>query len=152
MKAPYKSNTTIVAWRQSFFSTSFGITFGTLKVDEKYFFVNFLGFKRYWFSDPNDTIHAYSPGVNTSEKVTNVSTLDKTHLKCNAADGWLMISFRQPILFSLVLDEQPEYKVFCQTNTMYYKKKQINLFWKPWHLFRNCLWKRSEFQGRNVDF
>ena len=93
--------------KTKFFSTSFGRTLGNLKIDEKYFFNSFLGFKRYWFSEPNKTIHAYSPGVNTSEKATNLSTLDKTHLNCDAVDGWLMFFFRQPILCSWVSDEQP---------------------------------------------
>ena len=48
------------------------------------------------------------------------------HLKCDVIDGSIQNGLRQPILFSFVLDIKPGYKVFCEPETIHYKKsKQI---------------------------
>ena len=92
----------------------FGVTFGTLRFDEKSFFHTLLGFEPYW---------DYKPGVYTSNKITlNLNTINKIHLKCDIIDGSIQDGVRQPILFSFVLDKPSGYKVFCQPETIHYKK------------------------------
>ena len=44
------------------------------------------------------------------------------HLKCDVIDGSVVDGIRQPILFSFVLDKLPGYKVFCEPETIHYKK------------------------------
>ena len=96
----------------------FGSTFETLRFDEKSFFHTLLGFTPYW---------DYKPGVYTSDKIIlNLNTINKIHLKCDIIDGCIQDGVRQPILFSFVLDKPSGYKVFCQPETIHYKK--INLF------------------------
>ena len=51
------------------------------------FFVTFLGFTTYWVYKPNNAIHADSPGLYTSDKILNLSTIDKIHLKFDVIDG-----------------------------------------------------------------
>ena len=58
--------------------TRFGGTIGTLKFHEKSFFNNLLGFTVYWDYKLTDTFHAESWGVYTSEKTTNLGTIDKS--------------------------------------------------------------------------
>ena len=94
--------------------TRFGDAFGTLRFDKKSFFHTLLGFSPYW---------DYKAGVYTSDKIIlNLNTINKIHLKCDIIDGSIQDGIRQPILFSFVLDKPSGYKVFCQPETIHYKK------------------------------
>ena len=90
------------------------IVLGTLRFDEKSFFNTLLGFTPYWDYKP--------PGVYTSEKILNLNTINKIHLNCDVIDGSVVDGIRQPILYSFVLDKPSGYKVFCQPETILYKK------------------------------
>ena len=43
-------------------------------------------------------------------------------MKCDVIVGSVVNGWRQPILYSFVLDKLPGYKVFCQPETVHYKK------------------------------
>ena len=89
-------------------------TFETLRFDKKSFFHTLLGFTPYW---------DYKPGVYTSNKIIlNLNTINKIHLKCDIIDGSIQDGIRQPILFSFVLDKPSGYKIFCEPETIHYKK------------------------------
>ena len=95
--------------------TRFGETFGTLRFDKKSFFHILLGFTPYWDYKPT--------GVYTSDKIIlNLNTINKIHLKCDIIDGSIQDGVRQPIIFSFVLDKPSGYKVFCEAETIHYKK------------------------------
>ena len=100
----------------------FGGTFGTLRFDEKLFFNTLLGFTPYWNYKPTNAIHADRPGGYTSEKILNLSTTDKNHLKCDVTDGSIVDGLRQPSLFSSILNKPSGYKVICEPETIHYKK------------------------------
>ena len=103
--------------------TRFGSTFGTLRFDKKSFFHTLLGFTPYWDYKPTNAIHADSLGVYTSDKINlNLYTKNKIHLKCDCIDGSIQDGLRQPILFNFVLDKPSGYKVFCEPETIHYKK------------------------------
>ena len=103
--------------------TRFGETFGTLRFDKKSFFHTLLGFTPYWDYKPTNDIHADAPGVYSSDKVIlNLKTINIIHLKCDCTDGSIQDGVRQPILFSFVLDKPSGYKVFCQPESIHYKK------------------------------
>ena len=103
--------------------TRFGETFGTLRFDKKSFFYTLLGFIPYWDYNPTNAIHADSPGVYSNDKVIlNLNIINKIHLKCDAIDGSIQDGIRQPTLFSFVLDKPAGYKVFCEPETIHYKK------------------------------
>ena len=94
--------------------TRFGRSFGTLRFDEKSFFYTLLGFTPYW---------DYKPGVYSSDKVIlNLNTINKIHLKCDCIDGSIQDGVRQAILYSFVLDKPAGYKIFCEPETIHYKK------------------------------
>ena len=104
--------------------TRFGSTFETLRFDEKSFFHTLLGFAPYWDYKPTNAFFADAPGVYTSDKIIlNLNTINKIHLKCDIIDGSVQDGVRQPILFSFVLDKPSGYKIFCQPETIHYKKK-----------------------------
>ena len=96
--------------------------FGTLRFNEKSFINTSLGFTPYWDYKPTNAIYADSPGVNTSDKLINLSTIDKIRIKCDVIDGSVVNGLRQPILFSFPLDKPAGYKAFCESETIHYKK------------------------------
>ena len=51
-------------------------------------------------------------------------------MKCDCIDGIIQDGVRQPILFSFVLDKPSGYKVFCEPETIHYKKVNISVL-KP---------------------
>ena len=48
--------------------------------------------------------------------------MNKIHLKCDVIDGSVEHGIREPVLFSFVLNKSAAYKVFCQPETIHYKK------------------------------
>ena len=43
-------------------------------------------------------------------------------MKCDVIDGSIQNGLRQPILINFVLDEPAGHKVFCEPETIHYKK------------------------------
>ena len=81
-------------------------------IDEKSFFNTSLGFNPHWvYKYYNEYIR---------QKIVNLSTTKKIHLKCDVNEGSVVNGFRQPILYSFVLDEPAGYKVFFQPETVLY--------------------------------
>ena len=99
---------------------------GSLRFDENSLFNVLLGFTPYWDLTPTKAIHAnsISPALheNTSEKVINLSTIDETHLHCDVNDSFVVNGLKQPIVFTFVLDTPSGIKVFCELETIQYKK------------------------------
>ena len=96
--------------------TKLVVNSGTIAIsfDEKSFFSTILGFTAGW-----DYKH-YNQYL--SQKIVNLSSTNKIHLKCEAIDGSVLNGVRQPILCSFVLDKKPGYKVFSEPETIHYKK------------------------------
>ena len=100
---------------------AFGL--GTLRFDERSFLHTLLGLTPYWDYKRTNSNHNAIPGVYTSDKILlNFNTKDKIYLKCDCIDGSIQDGLRQPILFSFVLDKPSGYKIFCQPETIHYKK------------------------------
>ena len=99
-----------------------------ISFDEHSFFSTILGFIPHW--DYKHCIEYFS------QKIVNLSTIDKIHLKCDVIDGSLLKCLRQTILFSFILNKPPGYEVFCQTETINCKKNKqfcfqyCNIFFK----------------------
>ena len=85
-----------------------------IRFDEKSFFSTVLGFPSGWdYKHYNEY---------PSQKILNLGSTIKIHLKCDVIDGSVVLGIRQPILFSFVLDKLPGYKVFSEPETIQYKK------------------------------
>ena len=85
-----------------------------IRFDEKSSFSTILGFNEGW-----DYKH-YNQYL--SQKTINLNSTNKIHLKCDAIDGSVVNGVRQPILYSFVLEKSSGYKVFCEPETIHYKK------------------------------
>ena len=91
-----------------------GVGIKAIKFDEQSFFSNILGFTPGW-----DYKHY---NVYISQKFLYLGSTNKIHLKRDCIDGSIQNGSKQPILFSFVLDKLPGYKVFCEPETIHYKK------------------------------
>ena len=85
-----------------------------IRFDEKSFFSTILGFTPGW-----DYKHY---NQNLSQKIVNLSNTSKINFLCDAIDGSVVNGIRQPTLYSFVLDKLAGYKVFCEPETIHYKK------------------------------
>ena len=85
-----------------------------MRFDKKSFFHTLLG---------HDPYFDYKvPGVYSSNKFLNLNTTNKIHLKCDCIDGSVQNGLRQPILYSFVLEKPSGFKIFCEPETIHYKK------------------------------
>ena len=80
------------------------------------------------------TILAFTSGSNykhynkyTSQKVVNFSSTNKIHLKSDVIEGSVVNGFRQPILYTFVLNKPKCYKVICEPETIPFKKNKCVL-------------------------
>ena len=80
------------------------------------FFSTILGFILHW-----DYKH-YDEYI--SQKILNLSTTNKIHLKCDVFDGSIVNCSRQSILYGFVLRKPEGYKVISQLETIHYKKRK----------------------------
>ena len=101
-------------------------------------FLLILAFTLYWDYKPTNAIHSDSWGVYTSDNMLNLSTVDKHHLKCVFIDGSVVNGLRQPFVFSFFLNEPRRYKVFCEPETIHYKKISFDYY--------NFLFRRQQSQ------
>ena len=106
--------------------TRFGGTSGTLRFDEKWFFITLPGFTPFWDYETSNAIHADSPGVYTSDNILSLGTKNKIHLKGDVIDGSIADGIRDSI-FSFIFDKPAGYKVFYEPETIIFEKS-INLF------------------------
>ena len=83
--------------------TRFGSDFGTLRFDEKSCFHTLLGFTPFWSYKPTNPFHSDFPSVYVIDKVLNLYTINKVHLKCDVIDGSTQDGVRHSILFSFCL-------------------------------------------------
>ena len=84
------------------------------RFDEESFFSTILGFTPGW-----DYKH-YNQYI--IQKIVNLSSTNKIHLKCDVIGGSVVNGTRQPTLYSFVLDKPAGYKVFCESETIHYKR------------------------------
>ena len=85
-----------------------------IRLDEKSFFSTILGFTPGW-----DYKH-YNKYI--SQKLVNLTSTNKVHLKFDCIDGKIQNGLKQLIFFSFVLDKPSGYKVFCEPEKIHYKK------------------------------
>ena len=108
-----------------------------IRFDEKSFFSTVLGFTSGW-----DYKH-YNEYA--SQKILNLGSTNKIHLKGDVIDGSVVNALRQPILFSIVLDKLTRYKVFCEPETIHYKKINISVL-------NNITFYLDDDNSKDVDF
>ena len=116
------------------------------------FFHTLLGFEPYWEYKPTNSNHVAIPSVYTTGKILNLSTTNKIQLKCDIIDGGVVNGLRQPILYSFVLDKLPGYKVFCEPETIHYKKLNTSVLNRLTFYLEDDNDKDVDFNGETLTF
>ena len=102
-----------ISMKTKFFSKRFG---------EIAFFITLWCFTPYWDKKLTNAIHVDSPGVYTGDKILNINTKNKINLKCGVIDGSVVSGIREPTFFNFSLDKPSGNKVFCEPETLHFKK------------------------------
>ena len=121
---------------------NFGL--GTLRFDKKSFFHTLLGHDPYFDYKVS--------GVYTSDKILNLNTTNKIHLKCDCIDGSIHNGLRQPILYSFVLDKPSGYKIFSEPETTHYKKINKSVLKTITFYLEDDNNKEVDFNGETLTF
>ena len=127
LECPGPSNTIVIEFDDNTRRIKLVVKIGVIAIgfDENSFFSTILGFTSGWdYKHYNEY---------TSQKIVNLNSTNEIHLKCDCIDGSIQNGLSQPILFSFVLDKPSGYKVFCEPETIHYKK--IN----------KCVWNTVTF-------
>ena len=114
------------------------------RFDEESFFNTILGFTPHW---DYKIYHEY-----ISYKIINLSTTNKIHLKNVVINGSLVNDLGQPILFSFVLEEPSRYEVFCESETIHYKKVNKSVLNTVTFYFEDDNHKEVNFNGDALTF
>ena len=89
----------------------------SIRFDDKSFFNTVLGFTPDWdYKSYNEHF---------SQKSVNLSSTNKIHLTCDVILGSSVNGLTQPSFFSFVLAKPSGYKVFCELETIHFKKKSV---------------------------
>ena len=115
-----------------------------IRFDEKSFFSTVLGFTPGWDYKHYDKY--------TSQKVVILGSTNKIHLKCDCIDGSVVKGLRQPILYSFVSDKLPGYKVFCEPETIHYKKINKSVLNTITYYLEDDNNKVANFNGETLSF
>ena len=121
---------------------NFGL--GTMRFDKKSFFHTLLGHDPYF--------NYKTPGVYISDKILNLNTTNKIHLKCDCIDSSIQDGLRQSILYSFVLDEKPGYKIFSEPETVHYKKINKSVLNSITFYLENENNEEIDFNGETLTF
>ena len=115
-----------------------------IRFDEKSFFNTVLGFNSGWDYKFHNKY--------TSQKIVNLGSTNKIHLKCDCIDGSVVNGVRQPILYSFVLDKLPGYKVFSEPETIHYKKINKSVLNTVTFYLEDNDHKEVDFNGETLTF
>ena len=143
---PGPSNVIDIEYDEITMKTKMVVRFSVIatRFDEKSFFSTVVGFTPGW---DYKRYNKY-----TSQKIVNLGSTNKIHLKCDCIDGSVLNGFRQPILFSFVLDKLPGYKVFCGPETIHYKKINKSVLSTITFYLEDNDRKEVDFNGETLTF
>ena len=96
----------------------------TLIFTEKPFFYTILGFtrSRFYPLDDIDGFYQLIAGSYKSDKLINITGIDKIHLKCDCINGSIVNGVREPILYSFALSSPPGHKIYKEPRIKLFKK------------------------------
>ena len=96
----------------------------TLIFTEKSFFYTILSFthSRSYPLDDIDGFYQLIAGSYKSDKLINITGIDKVHLKCDCIQGSIINGVRESILFSFALSSPPGHKIYKEPRIKLFKK------------------------------
>ena len=73
-------------------------------------------------------------------------------MKCDVLDGSIVSGLGQPILFSFILDKPAGYELFCEPETMHYKKINKSVLNTIAFYLENINNEEANFNGKTLTF
>ena len=129
-----------------------GSSFSALGFDENSFLCTFLGFTPNSDCIPTNAIHADIPGVYTSDKILNLSTIDKIHYKYYVIDGSVVKRKPEPKRHSFVRVKLSAFKVFCEPETLHVKKINTSVLKSVTFCIEDNNHEEVFFNGKSLNF
>ena len=126
----------------------------TLIFTNKSFFYTILGFTQSHQGPLNDIEGFYQilPGSYRSDKPSNITGIDKVHLKCNVVDGSIVNGVREPILYSFALDQPPGHKIYKEPKVKLLKKINKSVLSHITFYFEDDDYRPVDFNGETISF
>ena len=126
----------------------------TLIFTNKSSFYTILGFTQS-HSYPLDDIDGFYQLIQGSyigEKLINITRIDKVHLKRDCIDGSIMNGIREPILYSLALDQPPGYKIYKEPKVKVFKKINKSVLSHIIFYLEDDVYKPVDFNVEPISF
>ena len=126
----------------------------TLIFTNKSFFYTILGFTQS-HSYPLDDLEGFYrliAGLYKSDRPVNITGIDKVHLKCDCIDGSIVNGVREPILYSLALDQPPGHKIYKEPKVKLFKKINKSVLSHITFYFEDDDYKADDFNGETISF
>ena len=126
----------------------------TLIFTNKSFFYTILGFTQS-HSYPLDDLEGFYQliaGLYKSDRPVNFTGIDKVHLKCDCIDGSIVNGVREPILYSLALDQPPGHKIYKEPKVKLFKKINKSVLSHITFFFEDDDYKAVDFNGETISF
>ena len=98
----------------------------TLIFTERSFFYTILGFtqSRSYPLDDIDSHYQLIAGSYKSDKPSNITGIDKIHLKCDFIQGSIVNGIREPILYGFALSLPPGHRTYNEPRIKLFKKNK----------------------------
>ena len=90
-------------------------------------------------------------GSYTSDKLINITGIDKIHLKCVCIQGSIVNGVREPILFSFALSSPPGHKIHKEPRVKLLKKNKSVLSHITFY-FEDDDYKPVDFHNETISF
>ena len=118
----------------------------------KSFLYTILGFTRLrsYPLDDIDGFHQLIAGSYTSDNPINITGIDKVHLKCDCIQGSIVNGIREPIFYSIALDQPPDHKIYKQPTVKLLKKINKSVQSHITFYLEDDDHKSTEFNGETI--
>ena len=126
----------------------------TLIFTNKSFFYTILGFTQS-HSYPLDDLERFYQliaGLYKSDRPVNITGIDIVHLKCDCIDGSIVNGVREPILYSLALDQPPGHKIYKEPKVKLFKKINKSVLSHITFYFEDDDYRAVDFNGETISF
>ena len=126
----------------------------TLIFTEKSFFYTILGYTQS-HSYPLEDIDGHYQliaGSYKSDRPTNITGIDKMHLKCDCIQGSIVNGIREPILYSFALSSPPGHKIHIEPKVKLFKKINKSVLSHITFYFEDDDYKAVEFNNETISF
>ena len=126
----------------------------TLTFTEKSFIYTILGFTRSRFYPLGhiDGFYQLKAGSYKSDKLNNITGIDKLHLKCDCIEGSIVNGIREPILFSFAVSSPPGHKIYKEPKVKFFIKINKSVLSHITFYFEEDDYKPVDFNGKTVSF